>query len=321
MKSEELLLNLPNTKSNHGYGTITHVQLLKTIPPFWDKSVFQNTEDIIYIDAEDDMAWKRRLPNVLVIGVRKGGTRAILDFLSRHPSIRVCPREVHFFDRKENYVLGLDWYRKQMPLSFPNQTTIEKTPAYFVTDDAPKLVFKMSSFIKLLVVVRDPTIRAISDYAQLFEKSNGTLTPFEEYVTEDPQHRILRKMNPIVTTGIYVDHLKKWLQYFPLKHIHFINGEELVKNPVHEMKSVENFLGLKPFIDEKLFYYNETKGFLCLVPATQTKGEGIHSGCLAESKGRTHPLVNEDVVTLLRDFYRPLNEEFYQTVGRNFGWP
>ena len=245
----------------------------------------------------------------------------MLDFLSRHPGVKVCPQEVHFFDRRENYVLGLEWYREQMPPSLPNQITIEKTPAYFVTDDAPELVFNMSSSIKLLVVVRDPAVRAISDYAQLLEKSNGTLRPFEDYVTENSQHQILRKRIPLISTGIYVDYLKRWLQYFPLEQIHFINGEELVKNPVNEMQIVENFLNLKPFIDDDLFYYNKTKGFLCLVPDPANKKEGVHTGCLSESKGRPHPTINEDVITLLRDFYRPLNEEFYQVVGRSFGWP
>ena len=322
-QSEELLALLPRTESdsNHINDRSPYAQVL-TIPAFQDESEnadIQNTEDID-IDAASEMELERRLPNALVIGIRKGGTRAVLDFLSRHPSVRVCQKEVHFFDRQDNYLLGLDWYRQQMPLSYPNQTTIEKTPAYFVTNNVPYLVFKMSPSIKLLVVVRDPTVRAISDYAQLFEKSNGTLAAsFEEYITEDHQHQILRKTRPAVTIGIYIEHLKKWLDYFPLEQIHFINGEELVTNPVQEMKSVENFLGLKPFLDEKLFYYNETKGFLCLAPATQNKGS--HSGCLGESKGRPHPSVSEDVVTLLRDFYRPLNHEFYRTVGRNFGWP
>ena len=319
--SENVPLTFVATARTPSYQTKTHHRYTKTTSHSWENKETRSIEEIIYIDAENERELKRRLPNALVIGIRKGGTRAVLDFLSRHPGVKVCPREVHFFDRRENYVLGLEWYREQMPPSLPNQITIEKTPAYFVTDDAPELVFNMSSSIKLLVVVRDPTVRAISDYAQLLEKSNGTLRPFEDYVTENSQHRILRKSTPLITTGIYVDHLKRWLRYFPLEQIHFINGEELVKNPVNEMQIVENFLNLKPFIDDDLFYYNETKGFLCLVPANKKEKEGVHTGCLSESKGRPHPPVNDDVVTLLRDFYRPLNEEFYQVVGRSFGWP
>ena len=268
--------------------------------------------------AENEL--KQRLPNALIIGIRKGGTRAIIDSLSRHPDVRACTREVHFFDRQENYQLGLNWYKSQMPPALNNQVTIEKTPAYFVTDHVPRLVFKMSSSVKLLVVVRDPTVRAISDYAQLSDKHHGTLKPFEEYVTEDLHHRVLRTTSAIVDTGVYIKHLNKWLEYFPIEQIHFVNGEELVKNPVDEMKSVEKFLGLEPFIDETLYYFNETKGFPCLVPASEKNGEHA-SGCLSETKGRPHPSVDQDVVTLLRDFYRPLNEEFYRAIGKNLGWP
>ncbi|XP_068670318.1 heparan sulfate glucosamine 3-O-sulfotransferase 5-like [Montipora foliosa] len=283
------------------------------ISPFFRKQSGNATDysrEVLYTVSENKRKQERRLPNALVIGIRKGGTRAILEFLARHPSVKACKQEVHFFDRQENYVRGLNWYRDQMPLSFSNETTMEKTPAYFVTDDVPRKIFQMSPSIKLLVVVRDPTIRAMSDYAQVLENNNGSLSrSFESYVTEGPQHRILRKNSRFVTIGIYVDHLNKWLEYFPLKQIHFISGEELIKNPVHELKLVEIFLGLKPFFSENLFYYNATKGFFCL-----------KSGCLAKSKGRRHPLVDEDVVKLLRDFYRPLNKDFYSAVGRNFGW-
>ncbi|XP_029201810.2 heparan sulfate glucosamine 3-O-sulfotransferase 1-like [Acropora muricata] len=290
----------------------------KQIPLFGqnNRNGIENFQEIPYIDSENETKQERRLPNALVVGVRKGGTRAVLDFLSRHPSVKACPREVHFFDQQENYKRGLDWYREQMPLSFPNEMTIEKSPAYYVTDGVPKKVFEMSPSTKLLVVVRDPTIRAISDYAQIFDNNKGALKQsFESYITEDPEHRVLRKRSPLITIGMYANHLNKWLQYFPREQVHFISGEELVRNPANEMKSVELFLGLKPFINERLFYYNSTKGFLCLTPVTPNR-----SGCLSDTKGRPHPSVDEGVITLLRDFYRPLNEKFYTATGRDFGW-
>lgn len=51
----------------------------------------------------------RRLPQVLIIGVKKAGTRALLEFLRVHPSIRAAGPEVHYFDRF--YTRGLAWYR------------------------------------------------------------------------------------------------------------------------------------------------------------------------------------------------------------------
>ena len=56
----------------------------------------------------------RRLPQCLIIGVRKGGTRALLEFLNLHPDVQAERREVHFFDNDNRYGRGLEWYRHQM---------------------------------------------------------------------------------------------------------------------------------------------------------------------------------------------------------------
>lgn len=56
-----------------------------------------------------DWRGARRLPHALIIGVKKGGTRALLEFLRLHPDIRALGTEGHFFDR--HYTRGLTWYR------------------------------------------------------------------------------------------------------------------------------------------------------------------------------------------------------------------
>ncbi|GFY63766.1 heparan sulfate glucosamine 3-O-sulfotransferase 3B1 [Trichonephila inaurata madagascariensis] len=52
---------------------------------------------------------QKRLPQALIIGVKKCGTRALLEFLRLHPDIRATGPETHFFDRF--YDRGLEWYR------------------------------------------------------------------------------------------------------------------------------------------------------------------------------------------------------------------
>ncbi|KAF4092759.1 hypothetical protein AMELA_G00024440 [Ameiurus melas] len=51
----------------------------------------------------------KRLPQAIIIGVKKGGTRALLEFLRVHPDVRAVGTEPHFFDRF--YHKGLEWYR------------------------------------------------------------------------------------------------------------------------------------------------------------------------------------------------------------------
>lgn len=67
---------------------------------------------------------QRRLPQALIIGVRKCGTRALIEMLNLHPHIQKNGIEMHFFDDDERYANGLEWYRKKMPYSFDNQVSV-----------------------------------------------------------------------------------------------------------------------------------------------------------------------------------------------------
>ena len=58
---------------------------------------------------DDSSPGSRRLPGAIIIGVKKAGTRALLEFLRIHPDVQAPGPEPHFFDR--NYNRGLDWYR------------------------------------------------------------------------------------------------------------------------------------------------------------------------------------------------------------------
>lgn len=256
----------------------------------------------------------RQLPTALIIGVKKGGTRALLEFVRIHPDVRAAGSEVHFFDK--NYYRGFQWYRNHMPATLDGQLTIEKTPSYFITKEAPRRVQLMNPSTRLLVVVRDPVTRAISDYTQAVSKKPD-MKRFEQlcFVNGSVGAIVDTSWGPI-KLGIYSRYLTRWLKFFPLSQLLFVSGERLVLDPAVELKRVQDFLGLKRVVTEKHFYFNSTKGFPCLF-----KSEGHSSPhCLGKTKGRNHPYVNPVVLQRLRDFYRPFNNRFYQMTGINFGW-
>lgn len=255
----------------------------------------------------------KKFPQAIIIGVKKGGTRALLEFLRIHPDVRAVGAEPHFFDRF--YDKGLEWYRNLMPRTLEGQITMEKTPSYFITKEAPRRVFSMSRHTKLIVVVRDPVTRAVSDYTQTLTKSPG-LPSFQNLAFRNSTTEIIDTSWSAVRIGIYTKHLENWLRYFPLSRFLFVSGERLVTDPAGEMGSVQDFLGLKRVVTDKHFYFNQTKGFPCL-----KKPEGSsRPRCLGKSKGRPHPQIPADVLLKLRDFYRPFNLKFYQMTGQNFGW-
>ncbi|KAM8837741.1 heparan sulfate glucosamine 3-O-sulfotransferase 3A1-like isoform 1-T3 [Spinachia spinachia] len=255
----------------------------------------------------------KKLPQALIIGVKKGGTRALLEFLRVHPDIRAVGAEPHFFDR--NYDNGLEWYRELMPKTLEGQITMEKTPSYFVTREAPARIAAMSRDTKVIVVVRDPVTRAISDYTQTLSKKPD-IPSFESLTFKNRTTGLIDTSWSAVQIGIYAKHLDNWLQYFPMEQILFVSGERLISDPAGELGRVQDFLGLKRIITDKHFYFNQTKGFPCL-----KKAEGSSKPhCLGKTKGRTHPNIDPEVVQRLRDFYRPFNMKFYQMTGRFFGW-
>ncbi|XP_034049041.1 heparan sulfate glucosamine 3-O-sulfotransferase 3B1-like [Thalassophryne amazonica] len=255
----------------------------------------------------------KKLPQAIIIGVKKGGTRALLEFLRVHPDIRAVGAEPHFFDR--NYDNGLEWYRELMPKTLEGQITMEKTPSYFVTREAPARISAMSRNTKLIVVVRDPVTRAISDYTQTLSKKPD-IPSFESLTFKNRTTGLIDTSWSAIQIGIYAKHLDNWLQYFPMEQILFVSGERLISDPAGELGRVQDFLGLKRIITDKHFYFNQTKGFPCL-----KKAEGSSKPhCLGKTKGRTHPNIDPEVVQRLRDFYRPFNMKFYQMTGHNFGW-
>lgn len=262
---------------------------------------------------ERDYTAVRRLPQALIIGVKKGGTRALLEFLRLHPDIRALGSEPHFFDR--HYARGLDWYRSLMPKALEGQVVIEKTPRYFVTAETPARVHAMSRRVKLIVVVRDPVTRAISDYTQIISKTPG-VPAFESLALRNHSTGEVDAQWSPLWIGLYALHLQRWLDWFSPAQIHLVSGERLVSDPAGELAKVQDFLGLQRIVTDKHFYFNKTKGFPCL-----KKPEGSSQPhCLGRTKGRPHAAVRPELLRSLRDFYRPHNRRFYQLAGQDFGW-
>ncbi|XP_048721653.2 heparan sulfate glucosamine 3-O-sulfotransferase 4 [Caretta caretta] len=256
---------------------------------------------------------EKRLPQALIVGVKKGGTRALLEAIRAHPDVRAVGVEPHFFDR--NYEKGLEWYRNVMPKTLDGQITMEKTPSYFVTNEAPKRIHSMAKDTKLIVVVRNPVTRAISDYTQTLSKKPEIPT-FEVLAFKNRTLGLIDASWSAIRIGIYALHLENWLQYFPLSQILFVSGERLIIDPAGEMAKVQDFLGLKRIVTEKHFYFNKTKGFPCLKKPEDSSAPR----CLGKSKGRTHPKIDPDVIHRLRKFYKPFNVMFYQMTGQDFQW-
>uniref|UniRef100_A0A914MK20 Sulfotransferase domain-containing protein n=1 Tax=Meloidogyne incognita TaxID=6306 RepID=A0A914MK20_MELIC len=180
------------------------------------------------------------LPNFLIIGVRKGGTRALLDALALHPKIKIARHEVHFFDKEKNFRRGLDWYSKQMPKACPDDVIIEKTPAYFTANpQVPQRVFQFNPKIKFILIVRSPITRTVSDFTQILQTKKERNKPpinFEKmsFIKNCNGSLQLNKRFKPIRNSLYAEHLKRWLNYFPLKQFLIIDGDKFIEDPLSQ---------------------------------------------------------------------------------------
>lgn len=257
----------------------------------------------------------KRLPQCIIVGARKCGTRALLEFLNLHPDIKAVDHEMHFFDDDEKYSLGLEWYRQNMPLSLPNQITLEKSPRYFITPKVPERIHQMNSSIKLIMLLRNPVTRTISDFTQVYYNKIAKGKMFEKFESLAIDQRT-GKVNigyKAVRISLYYQHVERWLEKFSRDQIHIVDGDELIVDPVSEIRKVENFLGVRNQVTERNLYFNETRGFYCMK-------QGSKSNCLGATKGRKHPHIEQNVIDKLRDFFEPYNKILFRIINRTFDW-
>lgn len=218
------------------------------------------------------------------------------------------------------------FFREQMPYTYENQLTYEKTPSYFTFDEAPKRIYDFNSKIKLILIIRDPVIRAISQFTHsLVRKSKIDITRnnkydkysrmFENQVL-DNNGSVSNDESAILSPGKYNRSYEKWLKYFSNEQILVLNGENFIVNPYEEIIKVEKFLNLKPFFQKGHFTFDEKKGFFCINKNLDTK----QAECLKDNKGRMHPFISEETIDKLRKYYEPYNKKLFDLIGVKPFW-
>ena len=149
---------------------------------------------------------RRRFPQAIIIGVAKAGTSAMKVMLSLHPQI-VAPGkdEIKFFTKYWN--AGLQWYLDQMPFSKPNEITIEKSPQ-FDRKCAPERIQYLFPHVKLILVVRHPIIRAISEYVQ--DVSTGRTASESSFEKEVMKMGKINQFYRPINQSAYDYHMRRW---------------------------------------------------------------------------------------------------------------
>ena len=236
----------------------------------------------------------------LVVGAQRCGTTYLHDLLEAHPAIamaRPARPEPKVFLREEP--VDPDAYRSEFFGHAGDAAALgEKSTSYLESPEAPDRVAATLGRPRIVVQLRDPVARAVSNWS--FSRDHGVETrPLAEALRADlhgPQEwdRSASSVSPFayVSRGRYVDDLARWVGRFDVR-VQFL--EELLTDP-GVIGGLYAWLGVDGDVSPDI-------GGAPVNPSTP----------LAEDLG-------QDLVTELRDHYRESDAALADLLGRELPW-
>jgi len=242
-------------------------------------------------------------PDFLIIGAQKSGTTSLESYLAKHPQILpAIKKETHFWYR--DFDKGIDWYKAHFPPIPPeeNYLTGEGTPNYLENCHTATRIYREFPDVKLLVILRNPTDRTISQYyhwarikrenRSLAEAINADLEKLSKIDDITAEKKYWQQPGNYIGRGLYVEFLQKWMEVFPREQFLILKGEDLYEKPAATMKQVFDFLGLPDY------QLSEYKRF---------------------NPGYYKP-IDDSTRQLLSDYFRPYNQRLEEFLGMKFDW-
>ena len=193
----------------------------------------------------------------MIIGAQKAGTTALSHFLSQHPDVVMAEgKEVHLFDAQD--------YSKQWTIDEINQRYAahfkganpallwgEATPIYLYWSQIIPELKRYNPALKLIVILRDPVERAISQYEMEKSRANEDL-PLIQALWCEPA-RLTQEGNYLghahrchsyMDRGLYAAQITNLRRYFSDEQILILENSALKNQHMETLKKIYEFLGV-----------------------------------------------------------------------------
>ncbi len=255
----------------------------------------------------------RVLPDFIVIGVGRGGTTSLYNYLNQHNCIQKSSYdEIGFFD--DNFHLGVNWYRSMFPTKYEKQKIIKKFGKFLTYDVTPWYIRRpwtanriktLLPSAKIISVLRNPVDRTYSHY-HLTCREKGTTKSFEEIIEEeikkidnyDDNLKNSQKyyedfvQNSHIARGFYLEQLENWFTVFNKENILIISSEDLANHTQKTMDYVFNFLNIEDQVIPNLEKVNVAK----------------------------YPKMKEKTRKILENYFFEYNENLFKKIVKHFTW-
>lgn len=270
----------------------------------------------------------RPLPDLVIIGVKRGGTTSLFRDLERHrsmcplvPSARRLPlrenmKGIHYFDTR--YHRSMRWYRSHFPTA-PTLTararrtggsfTAEASPYYLFHPLAAERVAARLPSTRFVVMLRDPIERTVSHWAEQTRNGVETLSLPAALAAEADRVGDDAALLAAGTLAVshaheqqsyagqseYADSLQRWIDVVGRNRVLIVFSEEYYADPSTTLRSITDALGCAPM---------------------PTAHAATHRNA-APRPGRVDP----EVETMLIDRFGPDVDRLAAITGRRPPWP
>src|SRR4028119_1412460 len=239
------------------------------------------------------------VPNFIIIGCQRCGTTSLYTYLAQHPQILTpIKKEMDFFSW--HFERGIDWYLAHFPPmpSGEQFLTGEASPSYFDSREAPERLYSLFPEAKLIVLLRNPVDRAISQFYRLTDLNwearslDRVISDEIERLNQNPEYIIGEEPGNYLARGRYIEFIKNWRAFFPREQLLILKSEDFYAGAAATVKQVLEFLDLPEY--QLSEYQNANPG--------------------------SYPPVNQSIRDWLRDYFRPYNQQLEEYLGRKFDW-
>lgn len=204
---------------------------------------------------------KENLPNALIIGVQKGGTSSLFNWLAQHPDVYGPPaaKDFPFFSDDDFFSRGLDFYSSFFPNANGSNIVLAGDVHLIYYTDTAKRLKSFNPDLKLILALRNPVDRAFSAY-QFNRKRGLENQSFRHAINieiKPESHGRGREFN-YIDHGFYDRQIKEYQDEFSDAHLKIVLFEDLINHKEKTIKDIYSFLDVDSGFMPDFKVVNET---------------------------------------------------------------
>ena len=195
-------------------------------------------------------------PNFFIIGVRKGATTSLHEYLKQIDGIFMPEKDEPSFFFEEKYRPSgfkmaktiseeeyLNYYKDVTPEKFLG----DGSASYYSDPKNPELIKKIIPNAKIIFIIRNPIERTFSDFLHTFMHIAVKRT-FHEVLEEIKDSK--EEYPLFIKDSFYFETIKRYQKTFGEENVKVLIFEEFVKNEKNTVNEVLEFLGIKADLEK-----------------------------------------------------------------------